>query len=192
MKTESEREQVRVFIVFLHSLTFKTGGQDYGQGTLTHSQVTDRANNQGISSNTSSSRNNISGPSNNTSVGAAKKRGQASVVTASVEGLQINNKPAKKVDAHTSKGTLNKSTTSVVGSKSNMRPGTSQGSLGPAKSGGGGSSVFDRLTDSSGYTGSHKERFNADGSGRGLAGRAPPAKGAGTTSQDGLAKILRT
>ncbi|KAJ3309247.1 hypothetical protein HDU76_003678, partial [Blyttiomyces sp. JEL0837] len=44
-------------------------------------------------------------------------------------------------------------------------------------------SVFDRLTDSSGYTGSHKHRFNADGSGRGLAGRdtiAKSTKGQGT------------
>ncbi|KAJ3413833.1 hypothetical protein HDV05_007433 [Chytridiales sp. JEL 0842] len=31
--------------------------------------------------------------------------------------------------------------------------------------------VFDRLTDTSGYTGSHKHRFDADGKGRGLAGR---------------------
>ncbi|KAI8912588.1 p25-alpha-domain-containing protein [Gorgonomyces haynaldii] len=34
-----------------------------------------------------------------------------------------------------------------------------------------GNSVFDRLTDTAKYTGTHKERFNADGSGRGIAGR---------------------
>ena len=32
-------------------------------------------------------------------------------------------------------------------------------------------SIFDKLTDPSQYTGTHKERFNADGTGRGLAGR---------------------
>lgn len=31
--------------------------------------------------------------------------------------------------------------------------------------------IFDRLTDTSKYTGAHKERFNADGSGKGKAGR---------------------
>jgi len=34
-----------------------------------------------------------------------------------------------------------------------------------------GPSVFDRLTETSGYTGAHKLRFNGDGTGRGLAGR---------------------
>lgn len=42
---------------------------------------------------------------------------------------------------------------------------------GKAKAKGG--SIFDRLTDSSQYTGSHKNRFNADGTGRGKAGRDP-------------------
>jgi hypothetical protein len=32
-------------------------------------------------------------------------------------------------------------------------------------------SVFDRLTDTQQYTGSHKERFDSNGKGRGLAGR---------------------
>ena len=31
--------------------------------------------------------------------------------------------------------------------------------------------IFDRLTDTSKYTGAHKERFNADGTGKGIAGR---------------------
>jgi len=34
-----------------------------------------------------------------------------------------------------------------------------------------GSSIFDRLTDPKSYTGSHKQRFDSDGKGRGLAGR---------------------
>ncbi|KAJ3192112.1 hypothetical protein HK101_007038 [Irineochytrium annulatum] len=41
-------------------------------------------------------------------------------------------------------------------------------------------SVFDRLTDSNGYTGSHKHRFTAGGVGRGLAGRdSIPKNGVG-------------
>eukprot|EP01116_Phalansterium_solitarium_P014996 TRINITY_DN3297_c0_g2_i2.p1 TRINITY_DN3297_c0_g2~~TRINITY_DN3297_c0_g2_i2.p1 ORF type:complete len:244 (-),score=59.68 TRINITY_DN3297_c0_g2_i2:337-1068(-) len=39
-----------------------------------------------------------------------------------------------------------------------------------------GPSIFDKLTDSSQYTGAHKQRFNADGSGRGMAGRDSIAK----------------
>lgn len=44
-------------------------------------------------------------------------------------------------------------------------------------------SIFDKLTDSSQYTGSHKNRFNSDGSGRGLAGRDSVAK-AGVSGRD--------
>ncbi len=64
-----------------------------------------------------------------------------------------------------------------------------------AKSGSG--NIFDRLTDPSKYTGTHKQRFNADGTGRGLAGRDPISKGTGsiTTYHGGdvksLAQILR-
>lgn len=43
-----------------------------------------------------------------------------------------------------------------------------------------GGSIFDRLTDPSTYHGTHKERFNSDGTGRGLAGRDSVAKGAGS------------
>ena len=35
--------------------------------------------------------------------------------------------------------------------------------------------VVDRLTDAAGYTGSHKERFDADGKGLGMAGRVQQA-----------------
>ncbi|KAL3900861.1 MAG: hypothetical protein SGCHY_001031 [Lobulomycetales sp.] len=159
-------------------------GRDYGQATLNHSQVVNRSSNNNISSNTYSSRSltNISGPSNNTSVGASKKRGQTSVVTASVETLEIKSKPSKKVDAHSSTGKLNKGSTSSL----NARPATSGYST--KKSSG---SVFDRLTDTSGYTGSHAHRFNADGTGKGLTGRETVRKGNGSTSQDGLARILR-
>lgn len=36
-----------------------------------------------------------------------------------------------------------------------------------------------RMTDASGYTGAHKERFNADGSGKGLDGRVDKVDGSG-------------
>ena len=38
---------------------------------------------------------------------------------------------------------------------------------------------MDRLTDTSKYTGSHKERFDDSGRGKGLQGRDNPAKGPG-------------
>lgn len=50
-------------------------------------------------------------------------------------------------------------------------------------------SIFDKLTDSSQYTGSHKNRFNADGTGRGLAGRDSVRKG-GVSGQD-LSQMVR-
>ena len=37
---------------------------------------------------------------------------------------------------------------------------------------------MDRLTDSSKYTGSHKQRFDSSGHGKGLGGRDAPSKGA--------------
>ena len=45
----------------------------------------------------------------------------------------------------------------------------------PAQSG----NIFDRLTDTSSYSGTHKHRFDADGQGRGLAGRDAVSKGGG-------------
>ncbi|OUM56847.1 hypothetical protein PIROE2DRAFT_18372, partial [Piromyces sp. E2] len=43
-------------------------------------------------------------------------------------------------------------------------------------------SVTERLTDPSKYTGSHKERFDANGKGRGLAGRENLCINDGNTS----------
>ncbi|GIL71883.1 hypothetical protein Vretifemale_2345 [Volvox reticuliferus] len=40
-------------------------------------------------------------------------------------------------------------------------------------------SIFDKLTDTTLYTGAHKHRFDENGNGRGLAGRDRVAKGAG-------------
>lgn len=42
--------------------------------------------------------------------------------------------------------------------------------------------VFNRLTDTSKYTGSHKERFDANGQGKGKAGREELVKNTGSTS----------
>jgi hypothetical protein len=48
--------------------------------------------------------------------------------------------------------------------------------------GGGGGNIFDRLTDSSQYTGAHKHRFDQYGRGKGLAGRDRVMKGSGYVS----------
>ena len=44
------------------------------------------------------------------------------------------------------------------------------------------SRIVEKLTDTSKYTGTHKERFDELGRGRGLAGRDSPAKGQGMTA----------
>jgi len=41
----------------------------------------------------------------------------------------------------------------------------------------------DRLTDTSQYTGSHKERFDADGKGKGIEGRENVTDNSGYTGQ---------
>jgi hypothetical protein len=45
-------------------------------------------------------------------------------------------------------------------------------------------SIVARLTDTSKYTGAHKQRFNEDGSGRGLAGRSNLVNYTGSTNAD--------
>eukprot|EP00002_Diphylleia_rotans_P016840 TRINITY_DN3270_c0_g1_i2.p1 TRINITY_DN3270_c0_g1~~TRINITY_DN3270_c0_g1_i2.p1 ORF type:complete len:175 (-),score=29.27 TRINITY_DN3270_c0_g1_i2:173-697(-) len=42
-------------------------------------------------------------------------------------------------------------------------------------------SIFDRLSDPSSFTGTHKERFDTDGRGRGLAGRMDVVQYSGST-----------
>eukprot|EP00698_Gefionella_okellyi_P020475 TRINITY_DN642_c0_g1_i1.p1 TRINITY_DN642_c0_g1~~TRINITY_DN642_c0_g1_i1.p1 ORF type:complete len:277 (+),score=59.79 TRINITY_DN642_c0_g1_i1:55-885(+) len=61
-------------------------------------------------------------------------------------------------------------------------PSASRATAKPAPGAAGGS-IFDRLTDVKTYTGAHKERFNADGSGRGKAGRTDNTGGIGDLSQ---------
>jgi hypothetical protein len=46
--------------------------------------------------------------------------------------------------------------------------------------GGGGGAIYEKLTDSSQFTGSHKHRFDANGKGRGQKGRDRAVKGPGT------------
>jgi len=176
------------------------GRQVIDSQTAQLNQLVNRNTNFVVPNNTySGSTTNIS---NSASGGAAKKRGQASIVTASSERLDLKSQQPKRIDAHSSSGSLNqnkvnRSTGSLNGSSSainkpvnaNSKPTTSNYSSKPS----GGASVFDRLTNVNGYTGSHKERFNADGSGRGMAGRdggASISKGQGTTKD--LSQILRT
>lgn len=45
--------------------------------------------------------------------------------------------------------------------------------------------IFSKLTDASLYTGAHKERFDGDGHGRGLAGRESVGKGTGNAKYHG-------
>lgn len=49
--------------------------------------------------------------------------------------------------------------------------------------------IVGKMTDSSQYTGAHKHRFDADGHGKGLAGRDTIAKGHGNLPSQGLAGI---
>jgi len=66
-----------------------------------------------------------------------------------------------------------------------------------ASGGAGGNTIFDKLTDASQYTGSHKHRFDSDGKGRGLAGRDSLSKGGVGGAYHGgavsdLSQIMRT
>jgi len=63
--------------------------------------------------------------------------------------------------------------------------------------GGSDGNVFDRLTDPKGYRGTHAQRFDEQGKGRGLAGRDSPSKGTTPGSYRGgdvkdLSQILRS
>jgi len=189
-----------------------TGRQVIDSNTHDLNQLVNRDTNSAIPNNTYSG--------STTGVGAPKKRGTNAVVTASSESLEIKSQPSsKKQDNRLSntslaqrqqgatrsnqgslnnlnKATTTKSNSSInkLGSNSTLnKPSTANYSA--TKSGG--ASVFDRLTNVNGYTGTHKERFNADGTGRGLGGRDTIAKGAGTVSSykggdvNSLSQILR-
>ncbi|KAI8844202.1 hypothetical protein BC829DRAFT_419922 [Chytridium lagenaria] len=104
-------------------------------------------------------------------ISAGRKR--VSLLTASEERLEIIATTPKKPTNRSIHG----SSTSIAS------VGKSTGSLSTLHEGKGlkdTSSVFDRLTNSNGYTGTHKLRFNASGTGRGLAGRdSIPKNGVG-------------
>jgi len=82
------------------------------------------------------------------------------------------------------------------------RPSSRSEAVTPRRSAGAGGkskekNVFDRLTDTKGYRGTHAQRFDEQGKGRGLAGRDSVSKGAAPGTYHGgdvkdLSQILRT
>jgi len=164
------------------------------------SQLVNRKTNSAVPNNTYSGAN----VSNSASGGAAKKRGQASVVTASSEGLDVKSQAVKRNDVRSSNSKLSgvpanvaRSSGSLAAAKSNSSVNKSSGSINAKPKAQGNSSVFDRLTNVNSYTGSHKERFNSDGTGRGIAGRDAPSLGSGHGTYRGgdvkdLSQILRS
>jgi hypothetical protein len=164
-----------------HKARFETGQQ-------LRESVT--GSNQDLSSNRNSVTNQRNtGSINDLSKVAANKpvakRGHQSVTTASAEKIDKQMSQPKRHGLSTSNSQLPKVTS---GSKNNLAASKNNGS----------GSVFDRLTDSSGYTGSHKHRFDGQGNGRGMDGRDAIAKGSGTKgvyrggNVDSLSQILRT
>lgn len=144
-----------------------------------------------------------------TGTGSAKKRGQTNVVTASSERLDLVSSKPKKVDTHASNSSLStaakKSTVVVVEAKPKApvasrpiaRPASASKTGRTSVGATGGSGVFDRLTNVSSYTGTHKSRFNADGTGRGIVGRDAPSLGSSPGKYRGgdvkdLSQILRS
>ncbi|KAI8822048.1 p25-alpha-domain-containing protein [Fimicolochytrium jonesii] len=121
--------------------------------------------------------------------GASAKRSHSNLVTASSERLDR--------EASKPKNTKVGSNTNLAGKPKTAGGGNAAAASSYGASSSKGGSVFDRLTDSSGYTGAHKQRFNADGTGKGLAGRDSPAKGGAPGKYRGgdvkdLAQILRS
>jgi hypothetical protein len=78
--------------------------------------------------------------------------------------------------------------------KSGTKAGGKKKASGKSKAGH--KSIFDKLTDASQYTGSHKERFDKEGKGKGLAGRDSVSKGGVGASYHGgavhdISQIMR-
>ncbi|KAI9199861.1 p25-alpha-domain-containing protein [Polychytrium aggregatum] len=121
------------------------------------------------------------------------KRGQVAITTVSSEKIDSEAHKTKKAPESTLTSTAPASGVKVVG-KSPSTKSVSYAAVPSTSSGSG--SVFDRLTDTNQYTGSHKLRFNADGTGRGLAGRDSTPKGQNPGTYRGgdvkdLSQILR-
>eukprot|EP00823_Brevimastigomonas_motovehiculus_P003911 TRINITY_DN247_c0_g2_i1.p1 TRINITY_DN247_c0_g2~~TRINITY_DN247_c0_g2_i1.p1 ORF type:complete len:191 (+),score=46.88 TRINITY_DN247_c0_g2_i1:125-697(+) len=97
--------------------------------------------------------------------------------TVSVSTTSKSSSPSeKKTESKSSSTKTVKSTTTTTSTSSSS---SSSEKKSPSKKSSGGS-IFDRLTDSSQYTGAHKLRFDDSGNGRGLSGRDSLAKGRGS------------
>lgn len=122
-----------------------------------------------------------------------QKRG----VSHSTEAL--DNKPATKKGGNftrASNSRINESSSPARASPAKSAAASSQKPAVAAGSAAGGS-VFDRLTDPKGYRGTHAQRFDESGKGKGLAGRDSPAKGGAPGAYRGgdvkdLSQILRS
>ncbi|KAJ3213605.1 hypothetical protein HDU67_002656 [Dinochytrium kinnereticum] len=116
-------------------------------------------------------------------ISAGGKR--VSVLTASEERLELVATQPKKSNSVIVPRSLHGSNTSLANIASKTSSTGSLATLREGKglkdnNGGSKTAVFDRLTNSNGYTGTHKHRFNAAGTGRGLAGRdSIPKNGVG-------------
>jgi hypothetical protein len=167
--------------------------------TFTQQEVTNREFNSHIPSNTQNAHTGGGGGQ-----GAATKRGRTAE-TRSTEQLDAKSKRANQkssnqnlnqtsaqsnkagqersnqssMQTRSSKNQSAKGSNASLSGKKNQQQNTNQQGNYTSKNEGG--SVFDRLTDVKGYTGTHKERFNEDGSGRGLEGRHQVT---GTLSQE--------
>lgn len=122
---------------------------------------------------------------------AVQKRG----VTLSTEAMDATSKPGKKfAEGRSSQKNLSSpsKTTSLA-----TKPRTIPTKQPKAESGKKDSNVFNRLTDTKGYRGTHAQRFDESGKGRGIEGRDSPAKSGAPGAYRGgdvkdLSQILRS
>ncbi|TPX65886.1 hypothetical protein CcCBS67573_g08005 [Chytriomyces confervae] len=180
-------------------------GRVTGKSTDTLSKIVNRdapsqqplaqTNRQSVSNRRQESQSTMRAPTAASSISQNKR---ASVLTQSEEKLEnIVNAP-KKAPIAGRRSQAPHATTKGGNYTTSSSLASSQQSLAKSSTTASKSSVFDRLTDSSGYTGTHQHRFNADGSGRGLAGRdsAPLGKGGVIQYRGGnvnsLSQILRS
>eukprot|EP01107_Rhizomastix_libera_P004998 TRINITY_DN1819_c0_g1_i1.p1 TRINITY_DN1819_c0_g1~~TRINITY_DN1819_c0_g1_i1.p1 ORF type:complete len:202 (+),score=65.80 TRINITY_DN1819_c0_g1_i1:41-646(+) len=82
--------------------------------------------------------------------------------------------PIKKTASTTAAASPIKKTASTTAAASPIKKTASGSAASPKKP-----SIFDKLTDASQYTGAHKERFDADGKGKGKVGRVDDVKVSG-------------
>eukprot|EP01117_Protostelium_nocturnum_P018686 TRINITY_DN7865_c0_g1_i1.p1 TRINITY_DN7865_c0_g1~~TRINITY_DN7865_c0_g1_i1.p1 ORF type:complete len:235 (+),score=76.51 TRINITY_DN7865_c0_g1_i1:87-791(+) len=97
---------------------------------------------------------------------------KAKVVSSDSEGdlsLKSEASPAKKSATPTKKSAAPAKSPAAAGTTKTLAKSPSNSST--TSTGAKKPSIFDKLTDPSQYTGSHKNRFDSEGKGRGLAGR---------------------